>query len=178
MAIATLVIAILALVIAWRAQGRAALLSDELSAARRELLSKSADEDDLKGDLTILRRQVELLAKGLSVDPLMVREKRLFSNVNTNVLAERISASKVAVIDVRSDGEWKGGHIAGAVHIPVDQVEKRMGDVPRDGTPLYVICAGGGRSSAAAEFLAKRGYLGVHNVEGGMNAWRGAVVQD
>jgi rhodanese-related sulfurtransferase len=40
-----------------------------------------------------------------------------------------------------------------------------------------MICAGGGRSAAAAAFLANRGYLNVHSVEGGMGAWRGKVVK-
>ena len=47
--------------------------------------------------------------------------------------------------------------------------------ITRDGRKLYVICAGGGRSTAAAEFLANRGFLNVHNVEGGMNSWKGPV---
>lgn len=172
-----LVLAVVALLVAWSAKGRAAVLQDELSATRRELLSKQADETDVVGELTTLRRQVELMAKGVDVDPMMVREKRLYSNVNTSTLQQRLEEGRpVAVIDVRSDGEWSGGHIAGALHVPVDAVEKRLHELPRDGTPIYCICAGGGRSAAAAEFLAGRGYLHVHNVEGGMNAWRGKVV--
>jgi rhodanese-related sulfurtransferase len=179
MEIAALVLAIMALLTAWRAKGRAEQVSDDLSATRRELLTGQADDADASEELNTLRRQVELLAKGVTIDPLMVREKRLFANVNTDQLAKRLEGSPAAaVIDVRSDGEWASGHIEGALHIPVEQVEKRLSEVPRDGTPMYVVCAGGGRSSSAAEFLAKRGYLNVHNVEGGMNSWRGAVVRD
>ncbi|RKY20686.1 MAG: rhodanese-like domain-containing protein [Planctomycetota bacterium] len=108
----------------------------------------------------------------------MVREKRLYANANTLKLAQLLeSGSSVAVIDVRSAGEWGGGHIEGALHIPVDELERRLSEVPRDGTPLYLICASGGRSAAAADLLGQRGYLHVHNVEGGMQAWRGAAVQ-
>ena len=40
--------------------------------------------------------------------------------------------------------------------------------------PLFVICAGGGRSPSAAAFLANHGYHCVYNVLGGMNAWKNA----
>jgi rhodanese-related sulfurtransferase len=39
---------------------------------------------------------------------------------------------KVLVIDVRTDEEVKSGSIPGAIHIPMDQLEQRMKDVPRD----------------------------------------------
>jgi rhodanese-related sulfurtransferase len=39
---------------------------------------------------------------------------------------------KVLVIDVRSDAEVKSGSIPGAIHIPMDQLEARMKDVPKD----------------------------------------------
>lgn len=174
-----LLAAALAFGVAWGARGRAARLAEELQATRRELAAKPTDGADLATEVTTLRRHVELLAKGLAVDPLMVREKRLFGNVDARTLGERLAAApRPAVIDVRSPGEWSNGHIEGARHMPVDELEKRLSEVPRDGTPLYVVCAGGGRSATAAEFLAKRGYLNVFNVEGGMNAWRGKVVKD
>jgi 3-mercaptopyruvate sulfurtransferase SseA len=39
---------------------------------------------------------------------------------------------KVLVIDVRTDDEAKSGSIPGAIHIPMDQLEARMKDVPKD----------------------------------------------
>jgi len=179
MDIAALALAAVALLIALSARKTASRLDDELRATRREMLTRAADDDDVGGDMNVLRRHVELLAKGATIDPLSVREKRLYSNVNTTVLQKRVeSGEALAIIDVRTDNEWSGGHIKGARHIPSEDVEKRLGEVPRDGTPLYAICAGGGRSATAAEFLAKRGFLNVHNVEGGMNSWRGEVSQD
>ena len=44
----------------------------------------------------------------------------------------RDKGEKVLVIDVRTDEEVKSGSIPGAVHIPMDQLEARMKDVPRD----------------------------------------------
>jgi len=42
------------------------------------------------------------------------------------------SGKKVLVIDVRTDEEVEAGSIPGAIHIPMDQLEARMKDVPRD----------------------------------------------
>jgi rhodanese-related sulfurtransferase len=50
-----------------------------------------------------------------------------------NVLKEKLDkGEKVLVIDVRSDEEIKTGSIPGAIHIPMEQLEPRMKDVPKD----------------------------------------------
>jgi len=168
-----------ATIVALLAFKRASALSDRLDDLMRETSSRSADSDEIKTDLEVHGRFIERLAAGHDLDAIQVREKRLYRNVKGDDLAQRMEGgAQLTVIDVRTDQEWKGGHIEGALHIPVDGLESGMHAVPRDGRELYAICAGGGRSASAAEFLAKRGYLNVHNVEGGMNGWRGATVQD
>jgi rhodanese-related sulfurtransferase len=64
---------------------------------------------------------------------------------------------KVLVIDVRTDEEISFGSIPGAIHIPMDQLEARMKDVPKD-MPLVFICNGGELSSWAAELFVKKGF--------------------
>lgn len=50
-----------------------------------------------------------------------------------NVLKQKLDkGEKVLVIDVRSDEEIKTGSIPGAIHIPMDELEARMKDVPKD----------------------------------------------
>jgi hydroxyacylglutathione hydrolase len=77
------------------------------------------------------------------------------------------------VLDVRTDGEWKGGHIDGAVHVHGGVLKERLRDVPKD-RPIAVICGTGYRGSIAASFLKSQGYDNVANVLGGMTAWRSA----
>lgn len=173
------IVAALALVLAWTARKRAAALSERLDEARRQSSTKEADLAELKERFDVLKKHVEQLASGRAPDAMMVREGRLHRNTTAADLQRRIEAGESAyVIDVRSPQEWAGGHIPNAVHIPVDEIEKRLHDVRRDGVPMFLVCAGGGRSSSAAEFLGKRGFLNVHNVEGGMNAWRGPLARD
>lgn len=79
----------------------------------------------------------------------------------------------LCVLDVRRPGEYRAGHVPGALLLPLDSLERELARVPRDGQ-LAVICAGGYRSSAATGILERHGIPGVVNVSGGTNAWLGA----
>ncbi|MCT1368132.1 MULTISPECIES: rhodanese-like domain-containing protein [Kocuria] len=76
------------------------------------------------------------------------------------------------ILDVREDYEWEEGHIAGAQHLPLDQVPARYGEVPLD-EDVYVICRSGGRSLRATAYLNQYGF-DAYNVVGGMGAWQDA----
>jgi rhodanese-related sulfurtransferase len=82
---------------------------------------------------------------------------------------EHARAGGASILDVREPHEWDEARIEGAAHIPLADVPERIDEIPEDG-PVYVICAGGGRSRRAAEYLMKQG-LDAHNVAGGMVAW-------
>jgi hydroxyacylglutathione hydrolase len=75
------------------------------------------------------------------------------------------------VIDVRTAKEWKKDHIAGAMHIPLGELEQRAAEIPRDRTAA-TMCEAGYRSSLAASVLARAGVDRLINVTGGMSAWR------
>jgi hydroxyacylglutathione hydrolase len=77
------------------------------------------------------------------------------------------------VLDVRTDGEWNGGHLDGAHHIHGGLIQERFGEIPKD-RPVAVICGSGYRGSIAASFLRREGYPNVSNVLGGMSAWKSA----
>ena len=73
-------------------------------------------------------------------------------------------AAKSLVLDVRTPQEFGSGHVAGAINLPVDQVEKRISEVaPAKDTPLIVYCRSGRRSAAAKEVLERLGYTQVQN---------------
>ncbi len=73
------------------------------------------------------------------------------------------------VVDVRDDDEYATGHVAGAVSLPLPEVQARMRELPKDQT-IYVICQGGGRSGKAADLLGAAGF-DVRSVAGGTGAW-------
>ncbi|MGH7543749.1 MAG: MBL fold metallo-hydrolase [Gemmatimonadota bacterium] len=78
------------------------------------------------------------------------------------------------VLDVRSDGEWAGGHIEGALHIMGGFLADRLAEVPDGDRPVAIICGSGYRSTVATGVLQRGGFRHVINVTGGMNAWRRA----
>ena len=75
------------------------------------------------------------------------------------------------VVDVRYPNEWEAGHIEGAVHIPVDYVFDRVGELDPS-RPVVTVCRSGSRSAEAAKDLASEGF-DVENLEGGIEAWVG-----
>jgi queuine tRNA-ribosyltransferase len=78
-----------------------------------------------------------------------------------------------ALVDVREDFEWRGGHARGAVHLPMMEVPARLDELPRD-APIYLICATGNRSGRVAEYLRQNGFARPINVRGGTVAWQRA----
>ncbi|HSE42454.1 MAG TPA: rhodanese-like domain-containing protein, partial [Acidobacteriota bacterium] len=63
--------------------------------------------------------------------------------------------------------------IPGSKLIPVDEIENRFLEVPREANPLLVVCQGGGRSAAACEILSQKGFINLVNIHDGMGAWPG-----
>ena len=56
------------------------------------------------------------------------------------------------VLDVRRPLEWAGGHVAGAVHIPFNELPRRAGEIPPG--QVWVYCHSGYRATVAASILA------------------------
>lgn len=76
----------------------------------------------------------------------------------------------VYLLDVRTPEEYRQGHLAGAHLIPIDQIAQRLGELPAN-QPILVYCAVGSRSAQVFNFLARRGYPEVYNLDGGIYAW-------
>jgi rhodanese-related sulfurtransferase len=79
------------------------------------------------------------------------------------------------VLDVRETGEWSSGHITGARHITLAQIDKRLSELDKfKEKPIIVVCATGNRSSSACGQLKKHGFGKVFSLGGGISAWRDA----
>lgn len=88
--------------------------------------------------------------------------------VSTEEMAEARAAGAF-VLDVREPDEYTAGHVAGAHHIPLQSVPGKLEELPQ-GQPVYVICASGGRSLQATDFLRQAG-IEAYSVVGGTTAW-------
>jgi hydroxyacylglutathione hydrolase len=96
---------------------------------------------------------------------------------------ERISAPAVAeelsnpgpplLLDIRNTREWATKHVEGSVNIPLNHLQERIGEIPRD-RRIAIHCAGGYRSSIAASILQQYGITNLTEMAGGLAAWEAA----
>jgi len=74
------------------------------------------------------------------------------------------------LLDVRTADERRQGYIPGSVLIPIDMLEKRHNEIPKN-RPVIVYCAVGSRSRSVAQALARNGYAEVYNMKDGIFGW-------
>lgn len=67
------------------------------------------------------------------------------------------------ILDVRSKGEFAGGHIKGAVNISVDTLRNNLSKLKDKNQPIITCCASGMRSASAKNILLSNGYTQVYN---------------
>lgn len=61
------------------------------------------------------------------------------------------------IIDVRTPAEFMGGHVAGSINIPLNEIEERLQEIQEMPTPILLCCASGGRSGQATAYLQYQG---------------------
>jgi hydroxyacylglutathione hydrolase len=100
-------------------------------------------------------------------------DPHLFSSFPLLEVEEVVKRQDLLIVDVRTPSEWQAGHIAGAQHIELNELEKSLQQLSKQQT-LAFVCRSGIRASLAASLLEKHGYPSVLNVRGGMQAWQQA----
>ncbi|MNO32805.1 putative adenylyltransferase/sulfurtransferase MoeZ [compost metagenome] len=100
-----------------------------------------------------------------------------FKATTPNEVAERLNKGEtLSLLDVREQDEWMEGHVAGAKHIPLGELDLRLNELDPN-HEMIVICRSGNRSRMACEFLSERGFH-VVNMTGGLSAWTSNLVRD
>ncbi|WP_291726105.1 rhodanese-like domain-containing protein [Bernardetia sp.] len=67
------------------------------------------------------------------------------------------------IVDVRTKGEYAGGHIKNSKNIPLDTLEKQLSQLKDKTQPIITCCASGMRSGSAKRLLESKGYTNVYN---------------
>lgn len=93
-------------------------------------------------------------------------------DINSGV-QEFLQTAGAVLLDVRTEAEYREGHIPGSQNVPLQQLED-FSSV--EDTPLYVYCRSGARSRQAATILRSMGYTNVNNI-GGIAAYAGFLNQ-
>ena len=95
------------------------------------------------------------------------RLKKLFG-LGPKVDYNELIKQGAIVLDVRSKGEYTGGHIKGAVNIPVDTLRNNLSQLKDKNQTIITCCASGMRSASAKSILKSNGFPQVYNGGG----WR------
>jgi len=115
--------------------------------------------------------------------PRLVARLREKPMLTVEELKARADSRTGLILDVRTAADFVGdqGHIAGALNLPLEELEARLAEVGDDPErPIAIVCRTDRRSAKAAALLARRGFADVRVVRGGMTAWlaQGWPVED
>lgn len=112
----------------------------------------------LEGGMTALENRSDLIA--------------LTNRITAQALADqRAGINPPVVVDIRSEKEWRGGHVEGSVNIPLNHLRERTAELPAQAR-FVVHCEGGYRSAIAVSLLEQAGFENVMDLVGGFKAWR------
>jgi rhodanese-related sulfurtransferase len=100
----------------------------------------------------------------------MPSEKARHVDVSVQQGKEMIDSGEVFILDVRTQEEYDEGHIMGSTLIPVDELDSRLKELPRD-KKILVYCSTGHRSLTASEKLENSGFTQIYNMKGGITEW-------
>lgn len=87
-----------------------------------------------------------------------------------------VNRQNATVVDVRAEADFSKGHITGARHVPMADIEKQQlaGLEKLKAEPIIVVCQAGMTAQKAAASLLKQGFSSVSVLQGGMGSWTGA----
>ena len=95
------------------------------------------------------------------------------ARVDCGQLTKLVNKKSAGLIDVRPKGEFASGTVAGAINIPLDEIEQRHDELLKmKELPIVLICAMGRNAGLAGEKLQKHGYLETHVLKGGLATWQ------
>lgn len=97
-----------------------------------------------------------------------------YIRVDADDFQKQLSSPNTQLLDVRTSDEFKSGHISNALQADWNnpaQFAERTAALDKNKT-VYIYCLGGGRSSAAAQWLKEKGFTSIIELEGGINSWK------
>ncbi|MDO8438052.1 MAG: rhodanese-like domain-containing protein [Nitrosomonadaceae bacterium] len=100
-------------------------------------------------------------------------EKPSVGTITAAELSQRLQEPRAPVVlDVRTPGEYLSGHINGALNVPHDELERRLGEIPGDiSSEIVVYCQSGRRAGVAEKILVEKGYTNIRDLAGHWQNW-------
>jgi rhodanese-related sulfurtransferase len=111
------------------------------------------------------------VSENIGEDPVQAAKRQIEEVTPEQVLDMRAKEENFVLLDVREPKEWNLGHLPKAIHIPLGNLQTRVGDsIPRD-RRVVVYCARGNRSALAALTMKRMGYDKVASMSRGIMGW-------
>lgn len=100
---------------------------------------------------------------------------RGFNDITPAEATRLMSHENAITLDTRTTGEYRQSHILGSKHIPVNELNSRLGELEKHKNDhIVAYCRSGNRSATACRILRSSGFQNVYNLGGGIMAWEGA----
>ena len=87
----------------------------------------------------------------------------LFKPKDNSALIAAIKSEKAVVIDVRTKGEFMGGHVANSLNIPLNEISSNVEKIKKMNKTIILCCASGNRSGQATRILKEKGLDNIYN---------------
>ena len=102
-----------------------------------------------------------------------LESRRAGAPVTPQQATNMVNREEGVIIDVRDADEFRQGHIAGSINIPVAQLTERLAELNKyKDKPVIVTCKAGQSASAAGKALKAQGFTKLMRLQGGLQAWR------
>lgn len=92
----------------------------------------------------------------------MIETIKKLLGIGPKVSYSELVANGAIIVDVRTKGEFQGGHIKGSINIPLDSLRNNLTKIKKN-KPVITCCASGARSASAKMLLKSSGYAEVYN---------------
>jgi len=95
-----------------------------------------------------------------------------YREITPGEAAELIENIDPVILDVRTSGEYKSGHIKGSILIPVQELQSRIKEISDyKNNDILIYCATGNRSTVASKILIDSGFKRIYNLRTGISGW-------
>ena len=109
-------------------------------------------------------------AGGALIEQMIENSKNPYDQILASTVESR--RRDFLILDVRESAHYASGHVPGAVNIPLDDLGRRLGEIPENReAPIVTVCGTGRLSITAMLILKSRGYKNVRNLRGGTEEW-------
>jgi rhodanese-related sulfurtransferase len=124
--------------------------------------------------LEFLAQQWILAAALVAVIAMLVfhESRKAGPSVSPQEAIKLVNKENGVFLDLRDAGDFKQGHITGALHIPVSKIDNRLAELEKyNSSPIVLVCKMGQQAGAVGKKLKAQGFDRVYKMAGGMMEW-------